>query len=322
MKIVKCVACLKTRGKRICKLNDGALICPRCCAQLRNPDCAGCYYYAQSEKYAKGKTEELKTDKFVMRIDPAVDQAVDQALAMVERGKLLAGEAIITDLLKKHPDIHTVQFAMGVVCAMKGQYDESIPYFDKAIEIFPYFTDAWFNKGISYQKKLDPGEAIRAFQKVVELGDPAEDFVRHAEDIINDMEKRVRQGIGISLDDYLKSNDKYDEAFKAMENGEWEKAIAGFEEVLAMNPKSPQTYGNMGTCYGQLGRKQEALAAFDQALELDPTYEPAMLNRAMVDSLEEGEIPESAKIASVEYYKEYPMQKQSLFERFRGVFKA
>ncbi len=322
MKIVKCVVCLEARGKRVCELNNGALICPRCCAQIRNPDCAGCPYYAQAEKYAIKKAERLKTDQLIMRVYPEVDEAVDQALAMVERGEMLAGQAIITNLLKKHPDIHTVQFAMGVVHAMQGQYDESIVYFDNAIKIFPYFVEAWFNKGTSYQKKLDPGKAIRAFQKVVELGDSADSFVRQAKDFVNDMENQVRKEIGISLDVYLKSNDKFDEAFAAMQNGEWEKAIAGFEEVLEMNPKAPQTYGNMGTCYGQLGRKQEALAAFDKALELDPRYEPAMLNRAIVDSLEEGEKPESAKMASVAYYKEYPMQKKSLFDRFFGRFKA
>jgi len=257
-----------------------------------------------------------------MRVYPEVDEAVDQALTMVERGEVSAGKAIITDLFNKHPDIHTVQFAMGVVCATKGQYDESIVYFDKAIEIFPYFVEAWFNKGTSYQKKLDPAKAIRAFQKVVELGDVAHSFVRQAKDFVNDMENHVRKEIGISLNVYLKSTDKFDEAFTAMHNGEWEKAIAGFKGVLAMNTNSPQTYGNMGICYGQLGRKQEALAAFDKALELDPIYEPAMLNRAMVDSLEEGEKPESTKMASVEYYKEYRIQKESLVDRFFGRFKA
>lgn len=44
-----------------------------------------------------------------MRVDPEVDEMVDQALAMVEGGDIVTGERILTDLFNKHPDIHTVQ---------------------------------------------------------------------------------------------------------------------------------------------------------------------------------------------------------------------
>lgn len=312
----KCRVCSKVKGKRICKINDNALICPSCCAQIRNPDCEGCRYYAQAERYAIEKTQQSKSKNFVMRIDPEVDKAVDQALAMVESGNLGAGERILADLFTKHPDIHTVQYAMGTVCGLKGQYDEAIAYFDKAIEIFPYFVEAWFNKGTTHQKKLEVGEMIRAYQKVVELGDPADDFVRKAEDSIQWLEKQIHDDTGLSLEAYLRGMDKFDDAFAAMQNREWEKALTGFQEVVAVNPKHPQSYGNMGICYAYLGRKQEALAAFDKALELDPDYEPALLNRAVVVSLEEGEKLAPSAFESVEYYKDYSIRKKSLFGRF------
>ena len=95
------MVCFKSRGKRACQLNEMALICPSCCAQIRNPQCQGCFYYSQAEDYAMEKAKKPKTRHFMMRVDPAVDEAVDQALAMVERGKMAVGESIITDLLKK-----------------------------------------------------------------------------------------------------------------------------------------------------------------------------------------------------------------------------
>ena len=78
----------------------------------------------------------------------------------------------------------------------------------------------------------------------------------------------------------------------------------------------------MGICYAQLGQKQEALAAFDRALELDPSYEPAIMNRAAVESLEEGQKLESSKMKSVEYYKDMALKKrsfkQSILQKLRG----
>jgi len=312
----KCIVCSKTKGKRVCEIKDSSSICSNCCAQIRNPDCEGCSYYTQAARYAIDRARKPKFKDFIMRVDPEVDEMVDQALAMVEGGDIVTGERILTDLLNKHPDIHTVQYAMGTVCAMKGKHDEAIAYFDKVIEIFPYFVEAWFNKGASHQKKLEVGETIRSYQKVVEFGNPADDFVCNARDFVKGMEEQIHKETGLNLDVYLSAMDKFNEAFAAMQNREWEKALTGLQKVVAMNPTNTQSYGNMGICYAYLGRKQEALAAFDKALELDPNYELALQNRELVVSLEEGEKLSNTKFESVDYYKECAFKKKSLFRRF------
>lgn len=257
----------------------------------------------------KKKRKKKKSKKFIMRIDPQVDNKVDQALAMIEQGEIQVAEKIISELLRKNPDIYTVQFAMGVVCGVKGRLDEAIIYFDKAINIFPYFVEAWFNKGAAHQQKLEIGETIIAYQKVVEIGDPAEYFVRQAKDFIKKLKKQIRKDSGLSLASYLKGMYKFNEAFAAMQRKEWEVALRGFQEVLAINPKHTQSYGNTGICYGCLGRKEEALKAFDKALELDQGYEPAKTNRRLVNSLKDGEKLKE-KFKEVKYYKERLARKQ------------
>lgn len=51
-----------------------------------------------------------------------------------------------------------------------------------------------------------------------------------------------------------------------------------------------------------LGQRAKALAFFDQALEIDPTYAPAMTNRAVVAELKEGEKMPDDHVKTVEYY--------------------
>ena len=66
----------------------------------------------------------------------------------------------------------------------------------------------------------------------------------------------------------------------------------------------------MGICYACLGHKQEALAAFDAALALDPDYAPALSNRALTVPLEEGEKLDYA-FQSVKYYKDQIVENKS-----------
>ncbi|MCW5209420.1 hypothetical protein VU10_04385 [Desulfobulbus sp. US1] len=65
-----------------------------------------------------------------------------------------------------------------------------------------------------------------------------------------------------------------------------------------------QANGNLDICYAFLGQRKKALAFFDQALEIDATYEPAKTNMAAVLSLKEGEKLSDNQTKTVEYCRE------------------
>jgi len=159
------------------------------------------------------------------------------------------------------------------------------------------------------------GNTIEAFKEVIAIGDPKDSTVKQARNFIEEIEKNILKTNGIDLNTYLECQEKFDEAFSCMKKQEWQKAIDGFKACLIKNKKHPQSYGNMGLCYGFLGQKAKALAAFDRALEIDPAYEPAILNRTAVESLEEGEKLEGTKMDTIEYYKDFTLKKKS-FTRY------
>ena len=229
---------------------------------------------------------------------------MDHALAMIEKGNRVAGEAILATLLKQYPDLHTVQFAMGVVRAQQQRYDEALAYFDHAIEIFPDFVEAWFNKGVVYKAQLAVEDMIRAFQHVLALGNPADECVQQATRMVASFAQHLHEESGITLDAYLQAQELFDKAFAMMQKRAWQPALEEFQAVITLHPTHTQSYGNMGICYAYLGRKQEALAAFERALALDPHYEPALVNRRAVAALSEGEtLPESG-FGAVAYYRD------------------
>ena len=314
MKTKKCVVCNKQKARRICRpcsLHDNKQVCSHCCGKILSLDCGDCQYYESAKKYASVKTKKSKEKKFIIEINEDAENAVDHALGFVERGDTEKARAIITDLMRQYPGNHMVHYGMGVTYAFDGENDQAIAYFDKAIDIFPYFIEALYNKGVAYKEKMDVGNAINAFREVVEIGDPKDDMVKQAGKFIKTIENSTFKQFGIDVDTYLGCQVIFDEAFAHMERREWQNAIDGFKTCLAKNRNHPQSYGNMGICYAQLGQRPEALAALDRALELDPSYQPAIMNRAMVESLKEGEILEDSKMESVEYYKEVALKKRS-----------
>ncbi len=313
MKSQKCIVCSKAKGKRGCLIKDKALVCSRCCAEIRYSECEGCSYYKDSKNYAVEKAKK-SPGSFVARIDPAVDERIDQALMMVESGNMM-GESIIRQLWNDNMDLHTVHYAMGTVYAMKDQFDEAMDCFDKALEIYPYFAECWFNRALAAQNKLDVFEMITSFQKALEMGGDNSEIVHQAGQALSDFERGVIEETGLGMEDYLLSLSKFDSAFELMENQQWDKACSGFQQVVAINRNSPQSFGNMALCFAHLAENEQALEAFDKAIELDPHYEPAIINKIIFQNTIEkgGAFSENFnKFKAIEYSKDYSVKDDKL----------
>ncbi|MFP3912406.1 MAG: tetratricopeptide repeat protein [Desulfobacteraceae bacterium] len=306
----KCEICNDKRAKRKCPTFNGQFICPSCCAELRNEACRGCRYYEAAVTYEASKAAGKSEKDFIIEINEEVDDAVDRALAFVEKGKFKKAHRMLHDLEKRHPGNHMVMYGLGTAYALEENFEDAIAYFEKAIDIFPYFVEAHYNLGTAYQKKLDLRRCVYCMRKVIEIGGN-EMLVQEAENSIRFLEKTVSSKSRVKLDEFLKAQELFDAAFSQMEKGRWEEAIAGFQKCLKINLDHAQSYGNMGICYAQLGKKSEALAALDKALEIDPRYEPAIVNKAMIEKISEGEPLTPQKLKSVEYYREYPLQNRS-----------
>ena len=112
MKKVKCNICSNTTGKRVCKNSENSVICPSCCAKTRTNNCQSCLYYTQAENYKKDRDLKQKSKTFLTEIDPEVDEKVDYALELAEKGRVHRAEGILSTLINEHSHIYTVQFGM------------------------------------------------------------------------------------------------------------------------------------------------------------------------------------------------------------------
>ena len=315
MKKKRCVVCSRTKARRKCGRYDEAFICSKCCGDKRDSECDACKYFTAAMQYQSHKTRKAKKNHFILEIKEEAENLVDEALALIEDGNIRKGAFLLEELKVKYPGYYKVVYGIGVVHAFKGEFDQAIACFIKATDAFPYFIEAHYNLAVAYKEKMDVRNAIKSFREVIEIGDPKEDIVRQAGEFVSTLERSITKDFGITLDQYFSAQEEFEKAFSFMQKGAWQKATQGFEKCIKLNRKHPQSYGNLGLCYAKSGRKGEAIAAFDKALELDPDYEPALVNKTMVESLPEGETIDQERFESIDYYKDYPVKKKSYIKR-------
>lgn len=57
---------------------------------------------------------------------------------------------------------------------------------------------------------------------------------------------------------------------KLLEEGNFEEALAFFEQALLKNPNDPDLLNSKGVALRSLGRYDEAIECFNKSLEIDP----------------------------------------------------
>ncbi len=68
-----------------------------------------------------------------------------------------------------HPDVEAVNNNIGISLELQEKYNEANLYYDKAIRINDQYTEAYFNKGRTYEKMNLPDSAEFYYLKVVEI---------------------------------------------------------------------------------------------------------------------------------------------------------
>lgn len=275
---------------------------------MRNESCDGCSYYAASRQYQVERSHPasrgaLPDGHYIIELNPEIEAAVQSVLELCERGKLAQAEVALKPLLREHPGNHLVCFAQGLLHAMKKEPRQAIDWFDRAIAIYPYFAEAYFNKAVVYQKQLNIAASVQTYQKLVELCNPKDDLTAKARDFLKDMASAIRKNEGVDLDTYVLSQNLFDQAYARMELYDWSGALEGFRASAQKLHRNATLHGNMGLCLAAQGFKAQALAELDFAIAIDPEYAPARSNRIAIQTMREGVPFDMTGFARVEYSK-------------------
>ncbi len=258
---------------------------------------------AEEEENKRFK-QKAHNEYFNIEFIPEVSDECERILEHLDTGKDTASvKTDVERLYSQYPDNDEVNFLQGIYCIKENQFTDAISYFERSVQIFPYFSEAMYNLGGLYRKEVRIPESVDCFRRVLEIEEQNSDVSVCARRELDVLESIIKEHTGLTLNEYVESNLLFDRAFACLQDKKYEEAIPLFQKVLSVDPNHVQSYGNIALAHSALGKNKLALECLDKALLLDPGYGPALLNRRMIMQLSEGE-RNRAMMSRVEYYKE------------------
>jgi len=156
-------------------------------------------------------------------------------------------EAFWEDALARNPRCWMGYNNLGNALLQKGQVDEALGQFRKALEINPNYVDARSNFGAALFEKGRVDDAVAQYNRTLEI-DPY----------------------------YAQAN--YNLGLALFQNGQIDDAIAQYKKAVKINPYYAEAHNTLGNALLQKGQLDEALGQFQNALEINPNYVDARSN--------------------------------------------
>jgi len=97
-----------------------------------------------------------------------IHEAFQLAIKHYQAGNLQQAEYIYREIIKIQPNITDIHYHLGILLQDKGQIDEAITCYRKAIQLNP-FADTYYNLALAIQDKGQIDEAIICYQKAISM---------------------------------------------------------------------------------------------------------------------------------------------------------
>ena len=165
-------------------------------------------------------------------------------------GNFESSLAYLNKALEIKPDFHKAWNLRGLALGNLEKFEEAIASYDKALEFKPDYHVAWYNRGVALNNWGKFEEAIASYDKALEFKPDYQEAW------------------------YKRGNALYNW-------GKLEEASASWDKALEFKPDYHEAWYNRGVLLNNLGKFEEAIASYDKALEIKPDKHGAWYNRGV-----------------------------------------
>ncbi len=240
---------------------------------------------------------------------------INYIVNLFKSGDFIKAEKEIKVLLLRFKNSSILHNILGSIEVRKKNYNKSLIYFEKSIELDPNYAQAYNSLGIVYQKLNNFEESLKNYAKAISLNDNFSEAYNNKGNLllkfdqIDNAIKNFRKAIEIfnnyaeaynglgaayekaglydnALINYKKSlqiNSNYGEVYFNIGNlfvkeKKFEEAMINFEKSIKLNPKFEKVYNNLGNLLSNLGNFEKAHDAYNSAISLKKNYSVAYSN--------------------------------------------
>ncbi len=170
-------------------------------------------------------------------------------------------------------------YNQGVQEFQNAKYNEAMSAFEQAISVSASYgsidTLAIFNAGLSAENAKNNAKAIEHYSKVIELNYPQPRIYSSLANVYLTEKDTTK-----AFDVIKQGRTKYPQEFALLitetnmylGSGKTEAAMANLQEAVKTDPSNPTIHYAVGASYDQMGNKEEAIKAYNKAIELKPDY--------------------------------------------------
>ncbi len=169
----------------------------------------------------------------------------------------------------------TAHYCLGYFLANRGEDDEAIVHFQKALEIEPTYVDAHVNLASTLVRHGQIDQAIAHYRRALELD---ANYVSAHNNLglalidngqVDEAIAHFRKALQIKPDAF---QIHYSLAAALANRGQGDEAIDHFRRTIEIKPDFAEAHNGLGNALARRGKFEEAIAQFRKALEIKPDY--------------------------------------------------
>jgi len=235
-------------------------------------------------------------------------------------GTISTCESVLNSL-PRHSELRMeVLVMLGLAHGMLQHYQQSYDVFSEAIALDPTVAEFWYNHGLACHYMARLAEAVRDFERAVELtknetSEMAHKFAVQLQESRQELQEAMQaHETDITFEQYMEREECFTQALRLVRQEKWQEAEWLFRQLTATESNIPSYWGNLGVCLMMQFRYDEAEEALKQALAMDPDYPIARDNLKKLPEIRRSKRPIGHKLINLSQ-EEDVKQSLALYEK-------
>ncbi len=187
-------------------------------------------------------------------------------------------EPVITEFqeaLRLDPKSSRAHFNLAVIAYENGDIDEAIAGYRRAIDSEPQYAAAHNNLGYALELRGELDEAILHYRKALEI----EPIYASAQQNLSRALQKNGEPQGFAADTARQTTPEerqrdafFDAGLIMSKKGLVDQAIVAYQKALEIDPNYVNARNNLGSLYEKKGELDAAMLEFERLIEIDPNF--------------------------------------------------